>query len=701
MSSRKAPTRKNGDVTKRGGGPWSLVAVVVVCSAMLWAVVGCATDDAAGDARVAPATAAAPQNGTAVDMAIATPVSPSVEHAATTSEVAPTRLNAAANDSTGGESARAQASDNAMTASDFPVPPDRDLWTLAKQMRWNGAEPAVTAGSPTDDWQVGDLRDFWTLDYPRRTMVSNQFRLLEISDSAYWWTAAGAASDDDGLSRTVDEAEGRVFPRVESVFASSDEPTRVHIVNGLIPGVGGYVSGGDQYPSSVSPFSNEVPAIYINTRAAAYGDERFLDILAHELQHSIHQVADESEATWLNEGLSELAVKEAGYRVGSVYQYLRRPDASVVNWPADLSENVGLNYGAAALFAHYLREHHAPTGGLQDLLAIQDDGILAIDEFLTQRGTVTERGEPAEFRSVFADWMVANLLDEESGLHGYRDLDVQASITRTQDADEEGRAESLAQYGIDYVQVRDAEDETTIHFEGWGTTPLLPTDVDGECWWSNRGDSISATLTRELTVPSAAPDGSETALTYRYWHDIEKEWDYLYVSVSVDGGETWDVLRATGTTDANPVGNSYGYGYTGDSNGWQDGEASLAAYGGRDALVRFHYVTDDAINGPGMCVKNMRVSWDSDAGGAEDWAADGFVLVNNRVRQDWIVWAIVDGSEPWAKRMALNWDGERDRYVGSVGVDELSVGRLVVAVAPMAPATMQPGTYRVWVEAAK
>ena len=587
-----------------------------------------------------------------------------------------------------------------MTASDFPVPPERDLRLLAQQMRWNGAEPPGAA-FVSEDLQVGEVRDFWTLDYPNMAMVSNRFRLAEISDGAYWWVGEDAKVETEALSRTLEEAEGQVFPRVEKVFADGSEPDRWHIISGRIPGVGGYVSGSDQYAASVSPYSNEVAAIYINSRAAAPGEAGFAEILAHELQHVIHQEADASEATWLNEGLSELAVTEAGYSPGSIFHYLRRPDASLVNWPDHLGANVGLNYGASALFAHYLREKYAPDGGLQDLLAIEADGIAAVDEFLSARNAAASNGGVAEFHTVFADWMVANRLDLESSPYGYDELDVEASITRRQEADGEGQMESLAQYGIDYVEIQDVGESGVVHFEGSATTPLLATDVEGECWWSNRGDSISATLTRHLTVPTAASDGSEPMLTYRYWHDIEEEWDYLYVSVSTDGGKSWDVLEATGTTDSNPVGNSYGYGYTGDSKGWQDGKASLAAYAGRDALARFHYVTDDAINGPGFCVQGMSVSGDDLDSATVGWEPDGFALVNNRVRQDWIVWVIAEGRESSATRVALELDAESDRFMGSLPVDVAADERLVVAVAPIAPATMEKGDYRLWVEFGK
>ena len=587
--------------------------------------------------------------------------------------------------------------DDAMKASDFPVPPERDLRLLAQQMRWNGAEPPASAPA-SEDLRVGEIRDFWTLDYPSMAMVNNRFRLAAISDSAYWWVGEDADVENGALSRTIDEAEEQVFPRVEAVFGDGNEPNRLHIISGKIPGVGGYVSGSDQYAASVSPYSNEVAAIYINSRAAAPGETGFVRILAHELQHAIHQEADASEATWLNEGLSELAVTEAGYSPGSIFHYLRRPDASLVNWPDHLGANVGLNYGASALFAHYLREKYAPNGGLQDLLAIEADGIAAVDEFLSARNAVAPNGGAAEFRAVFADWMVANRLDLESGPYGYDGLEVEASITRRQKADGEGPMESLAQYGIDYVEIQDADESGVVHFEGSAMTPLLATDVEGECWWSNRGDSISATLTRRLTIPTTAPDGSHPTLAYRYWHDIEEEWDYLYVSVSTDGGKSWDVLEATGTTDSNPVGNSYGYGYTGDSKGWQDGKASLAAYAGRDALVRFHYVTDDAINGPGFCVQGMRLSGDDLDSDVVGWEPEGFVLVNNRIQQDWIVWVLGDGPEPSATRMSLQRDPENDAYAGSVPIAEAKGQGLVVAVAPTAPATMEEGQYRLWVE---
>ena len=588
-----------------------------------------------------------------------------------------------------------------MVAADFPVPPDRDLPALARQLRWAGAEPDPQPARFTDGLpEVGDTTNFWTLDYPRSRMVSKEFVLAAVSEHAYWWIERGLNVDDADLQRSVADVEERIYPRVTAAFGpapgSDADPQRGHIINGRIPGVGGYVSGADPYPASVQPYSNGLPAIYINAREIPLGSPEYLTVLAHELQHAIHWHADPAEATWLNEGLSELAVTEAGFSPDSMRHYLRRPNASLVNWPKELDSDIGLNYGAASLFVHYLQERYVPEGGLPDLLAGPDNGIAAIDAFLRDSGAETAAGETAGFHSVFADWMVANLLDEDAGQFGYAGLDVEASITRTLGVGDEGATVSLPQYGIDYVEVKGIDKGTVIQFEADGVTPILPDEPpDGECWWTNRGDDTSTTLTRDMTAPAATSNGEEPALVFQLWYDIEEDWDYLYIQVSTDDGETWEALPAEGTTDANPLGNSYGHGYTG-AGGWKEVAVPLADYAGRGVMLRFHYVTDDAIHGIGACLADVVLTWEDDPA-PNRWEPDGFVRINNRVHQEWVVWVIRDDVEATAERMPLRWDSDREKYVGEAVAPAVDTnGRVVLAVAPVAPATMERARYRVW-----
>ena len=591
-----------------------------------------------------------------------------------------------------------------MTAADFATPPDRDLLELARQLRWKGSLPESPPHRFADrEPAVGHAAEFWIANLANHEMLRKQFRLAAVSDSAYWWVENELQVDDADLQSSIERAEAEVYPRVTEQFGAQDQPgidglPRGHIINARLNGAGGYVSGHDGYPVAVSPFSNEIEAIYINAAQIPLGTAGYLATLAHELQHAIHGYADHSEETWLNEGLSELAATEAGYPTGSLTRYLQRPNASLVNWPSEFGGDVGLNYGAASLFAHYLRERYATGNALRHLLGAPLDGIAGVNAFLSKLAATTADGEPATFRTVFGDWIVANYLDSEQGRYGYDGLDVGATLTKTRRVGEAAQYENLPQYGVDYVDIRQANGAATVHFEGAATTPLFPSDVPGgSCWWSNRGDSIATSLTRRLTVPQARPDAAPAELSFLRWHNIEDGWDYVYVAASKDGGATWDVLPAEGATDENPVGNSYGHGYTGIS-GWQRATVPLDSYAGRQILLRFHYVTDDAIHGAGFCVREMRVSGGDISDRDGGWQPDGFVLVNNRVRQEWIVWLITDGPQPTVTRMALQYDASRDTYVGSAQPLASAEGRTIVVVAPVAPATIESGRYRVWAE---
>ena len=131
---------------------------------------------------------------------------------------------------------RAAAPDRAMTAGDFPTPPARDLLQLARQLRWDGVEPAPGperfAGRTL---AVGDTTEFWTLDYPKREMVRKEFRLAAVSEHAYWWVEQGVRVNEEDLQRTVDDAERQVYPRVTAVFGEPGElagdDKRGHIIN--------------------------------------------------------------------------------------------------------------------------------------------------------------------------------------------------------------------------------------------------------------------------------------------------------------------------------------------------------------------------------------------------------------------------------------------------------------------------------------
>ena len=86
-------------------------------------------------------------------------------------------------------------------------------------------------------------------------------------------------------------------------------------------------------------------------------------------------------------------------------------------------------------------------------------------------------------------------------------------------------------------------------------------------------------------------------LSFWTWYSIEESWDYAYVEVSTDGGETWSVLEGALSSPESGLGIGFGPGYTGRSDGWQQDTVDLTPYAGAEVLIRFEYVTDEGVNG--------------------------------------------------------------------------------------------------------
>ena len=87
--------------------------------------------------------------------------------------------------------------------------------------------------------------------------------------------------------------------------------------------------------------------------------------------------------------------------------------------------------------------------------------------------------------------------------------------------------------------------------------PLCP--YSGEhFYWSQRGNQGDARLTGRFDLRAV---GSAT-LNFWTWYEIEEFWDYGYISVSTDGGGSWQVLTTPQMTAENPYDRAFTSGYT-------------------------------------------------------------------------------------------------------------------------------------------
>ena len=579
-----------------------------------------------------------------------------------------------------------QAPQEAEKTTQFSVAPDRDLFRLTKELVPGSGDIPRTIIGDTTEYSVGRTDTFWLVDLADTKTYQSDFELVLVSPHAYWYVEDGLNFSLSGIERSASRFEEVIYPVVTQVFGHEwnpgiDNDPRLNILNAKLRGVAGYFSSTDEYPTGVRPRSNQREIIYINAHNVPPGGANYDQVLAHELQHAIHWNADNSEDTWVNEGLAELSSSIALNSSFSIREFLRGAPISLINWPTSALGGIA-NYGAASLFIHFLTEHYGGRDDLRALLAQPENSIAGIDGYLKTLGF------DSRFDDVFKEWAVANVLDGD-GKFGYGDLEVSASISRSVKGFKKAQSE-IPQYAVEYTELKSISEPFTLSFKGKTTTPLLPVEVGAAgCWWSNSGDSIDSTLFRRVELPM----GATATLQYEVWFEIEEDWDYIYVEVSVDGGQTWRIIETPATSPENPIGNGFGPGYTGDSGGWLKESVDLSPYAGEDLWVRFQYVTDDAVNANGACFRDLSIERPGAAAGitadGQAWESRGFVFTDNLVRQEFQVQLITTGVEPQVRRLNLDANNAGELTVLPPGDGE----RLIVAVGSLAEKTRQPAGY--------
>ena len=588
-----------------------------------------------------------------------------------------------------------------LTASEMP-PADPRL--LAMRLRSDAGEIPEVISTDAPAYKAGDEQQFWvsntdTLEYRQITA-----ELKYVTDVVAVWVEKGVRMDLNDLRASADRFTEKIYPTNREFFGSEWKPgvdgdPRLHILHarGLGDTVAGYYSSADQYAKAVDSYSNEREMFYISADSgSAPPDTDFYDgILAHEFQHMIHWANDRNETSWVNEGMSELASFLNDFDPGGHdLAYMERPDTQLTTWADQSEESVTENYGASYLFTAYFLDRFGEE--LTKAVVASDlNGIAGYNAALEAAGR-TER-----FDDIFADWLIANYLDapdaDSEGRYGYSMIDLfPLSIAEDYRRYPVEAMTQVSQYGVDYIRLN-GNQPLTIRFEGQTETQLVPASPMGTySWWSNRGDTSNSTLTRVVDLRGAA----QATLTFSAWYEIEEGWDYAYVEASTDGGSHWDILSGDYSSDYDPVGNAFGPGWTGRSGGgdeaqWVEESVDLTPYAGKEIMLRFEMVTDDAVNKPGLLIDNLRIAetgWQDDGeSGEAGWTSDGWILTDNGVAQGWLVQMLEIGNGMvTVERLPVGADGQGELRIANM--DELD--EVIVTVSALAPVTTEKASYR-------
>ena len=592
--------------------------------------------------------------------------------------------------------------------------PERDPIALASRLKKVDQPIPLVVNDIPPHYAVDDKEVFWVANVDTATNYTTTATLGYLTPHLCLWVEEGSSFDQEALKRSAERFESQIYPTNRQFFGSEwtpgvDNDPHIHILqtSGLGSAVLGYYLDTDEYSRLVNPYSNEREMFYLNSESLQPGTESYESVLAHEFQHMIHWAVDSDEDTWVNEGFSELASYLNGYDVGGFDRiFSSSPDTQLTSWP-DGPGQAAANYGASFLFAVYFLERFGDQA-LRRVASHQANGPAGFEAIIAEYGLT--------FDDVFADWLIANYLDNTEladSRYGYRGLAVGPAYLDQTHADYPvQRSATVHQYGADYIELRgqpvlnSAEvGDLVLTFTGSTEVKLVPNDPHSEkrLWWSNRGDSSNMTLTRAFDLTGL----SQATLKAWLWYDIEEDWDYAYIEVSTNGGQTWDILTGQHTTDSNPNGNSFGQAYTGKSRGaadevadWVEEEMDLTPYVGQEILLRFEYVTDGAVNQAGFCVDDIAIPelgylYDAETDG--EWIAEGFIRTDNILPQRFLVQLVVLGPDVRVRRMELD-----EAQAGRLVVEGLGKGveRAVLVVSALAPVTTELASYEYSIEPA-
>lgn len=522
--------------------------------------------------------------------------------------------------------------------------------------------------------EVGEKETFWVTNVDAVNNFQVETTLAAATEHAYFWIEEGIEYSQKEVDRLAKEFERTIYPTNHEFFGTEwtpgvDNDPHLYIVyaRGLGGNVAGYFSSVDEYHPLAHEYSNAHETFMLNADAIDLGERYTYSVLAHEFQHMIHWYRDRNETSWLNEGFSELATLLNGYRFsgGFDYLYASDPDLQLNDWPDDPNERTP-HYGSSFLFVTYFLDRFG-KGATQALVSNDRNGLSSVDEVLQElEREPSSGGGLMDADDLFLDWAITNYLHQEefaSSTFQYNNypsapqFNPTDSITTCPSGD---YSRDVHQYGVDYIRI-DCEGNYRLQFEGEKSVRLLPADPHSGtyAYWSNQGDHSDMTLTRTFDLTDVS---APITLEYWTWYDIEDDYDYLYLEVSIDG-EDWEILRTPSGTDEDPSGNSYGWGYNGQSNGdngWIKEEIDLSDYAGKEIYLRFEYITDAAVNGEGFLLDDLSIpeigyqtSFESPG---SDWQGDGFVRVQNSLPQTYRLALIKTGPSPSIEYLRLSKD---------------------------------------------
>jgi hypothetical protein len=292
-----------------------------------------------------------------------------------------------------------------------------------------------------------------------------------------------------------------------------------------------------------------------------------------------------------------------------------------------------------------------------------------------------------------SDWAAANYLDNPAAgpNYYYRSLDFgRPDLELRLDEPKLDEIKELNQFGVHYIDL-DYRGDSTVTFAGDTVVNLIDSPPrSGEQMWFAPGQNDSSL---QLTAAFDLSSLSAATLQFSTWYELEEDYDFAYVSISTDNGQSWDILQPNGRRvgEYGPALNGRSADHSDNQDGWINESISLNSYGGQTVMIRFEVLTDSAVAGRGLALDDISIpelGYQTDVeGGTDGWQAAGFLQTGWQIPQQWSVQLIENGPNPTVTPLTLNEynQGEWSLPIGKGGG--------ILTIIPLTPFTEDPAMY--------
>ncbi|MEA4813019.1 MAG: immune inhibitor A [Anaerolineaceae bacterium] len=557
---------------------------------------------------------------------------------------------------------------------------------------------------PEAPYSVGAKKKFWVSNVDSNKNFQIDATLRYVGDNIYFWIEDSVNYKEKDLKAVAELFDKKYIPTDRAFFGSEWNPgvdgdPRLYVLyaGGLGNSLAGYFSSVDELHPDAHPYSNAHEMFLINSDNVGLNEDYLHGTMAHEFQHMIHWYQDKNEETWMNEGFSMLAEHVNGLDAGGFdYEFAAEPDLQLTDWGEDVGTN-GPHYGSAYLFMVYFLDRFGEDAS-KALVAEKENGLASVSKVMQDLKIINPTtGKPYTGEEVFQDWTLANLIQNpavEEGRYAYKSYSPPSfTIQNSMENFSQPFVGTVHQFGTQYIELN-CSGQHSIEFSGSHQVKLLPVSEipSGEYFmWSNAADESNPRLTRTFDLSQAS---GPISLDFKVWYELEKDYDFAFVSASTDG-QTWKILKSRSCTTENVSGNSYGCGWNGNSSRWIDESVDLSAYAGTKVTIRFDYVTDAAVNLNGLAIDDMhldaikyKADFEKDDGG---WQTEGFARVTNYLPQEFAVSLIQLGRNPSVEQFTVSTTAQLSIPLHV----ESGTKQVILAISGITPVTREKADFSV------